>query len=359
MGLRPRFKTPLSQARDKLTAYAIRPLMVFQPRQRFLIGCSVLVLLTTFLLFTNRASSFNDNYKLGDVLSRSIVAPTDLTAVDQVETERRKADARESTRAVFNFDSSRAETSAQSFRSAWDDLQKQKSSGNKSFTWHGEGGPAVAQAIIDNGFDDADLERIESLIREIGAGYIYDDADADRLQQDIFLVDIHSAASQMIVPAPRTRMTSLSAARRNLEQRILNLPGWTADQRTILTAAVLPLIRPNVVLDQPRTSTAREAEANRVKPVEVSLKRNQVIAREGDTVTPTVLAQIAAIKGAGHAGKPWNNFFGLLLVVIGVYWAAWKFAEHRSSSSPLSLSKQKAFALVGSAILVQTALMRV
>src|SRR6185369_4665013 len=188
MGLRPRFKTPLSQARDKLTAYAIRPLMVFQPRQRFLIGCSVLVLLTTFLLFTNRASSFNENYKLGDVLSRSIVAPTDLTAVDQVETERRKADARESTRAVFNFDSSRAETSAQSFRSAWDDLQKQKSSG------------------------------IKSLIREIAAGYIYDDADADRLQQDIFLVDIHSAASQMIVPAPRTRMTSLSAARRNLEQ---------------------------------------------------------------------------------------------------------------------------------------------
>jgi putative nucleotidyltransferase with HDIG domain len=114
-----------------------------------------------------------------------------------------------------------------------------------------------------------------------------------------------------------------------------------------------------VVLDEATTANARETEARRVKPVEVSLKRNQVIAREGDTVTPTVLAQIAAIKSAGHSGKPWNNLFGLLLVVIGVYWAAWKFAEHRSSSSPLSLSKQKAFALVGSAILVQTALMRV
>src|ERR1041385_8180223 len=147
MGLRPRFKTPLSQARDKLMAYAIRPLMVFQPRQRFLIGCSILVLLTTFLLFTNRDSSFNDNYKLGDVLSRSIIAPADLTAVDQAETERRKTAARESIRPVFNFDSSRAETSVQSFRSAREDLKKQKASGQKSFTWHGEGGPAVAQAI--------------------------------------------------------------------------------------------------------------------------------------------------------------------------------------------------------------------
>jgi putative nucleotidyltransferase with HDIG domain len=293
------------------------------------------------------------------VLTRSIIAPADLTAVDQGETERRKAAARESTRAVFNHDSSRAESSVQSFRSAWENLQKQANAGQKSFTWRGEGGPAVAQAIIAHDFDESDLERIDSLIREMGGGYIYDDADADRLQQEIVLVDIRNRAGQMIFPAPRTRMTALSSARRNLELRIGTLPGWTPEQRTALTAALLPLIRPNVVLDEATTANARETEARRVKPVEVSLKRNQVIAREGDTVTPTVLAQIAAIKSAGHSGKPWNNLFGLLLVVIGVYWAAWKFAEHRSSSSPLSLSKQKAFALVGSAILVQTALMRV
>jgi putative nucleotidyltransferase with HDIG domain len=350
----------MSQARDKLMAYAIRPLMVFKPRQRFLIGCSALVLLTTFLLFSNRASNFNENYKLGDVLTRSIIVPADLTAVDQAETERRKAAARESTRAVFNFDASRAESSVQSFRSAWENLQKQTTTGQKSFTWTGEGGPAVAQALIARDFDETDLDRIESLIREIGASYIYDDADADRLQQEIVLVDVRNpTASQLIIPAPRTRMTALSTARRSLEMRLANLQGWTPAQRTALIAALLPLIRPNVVLDQSSTTTAREAEAGRVKPVEVSLKRNQVIAREGDTVTPTVLSQIAAIKSAGHSGRPLNNFFGLLLVMIGVYWAAWKFAEHRSSSSPLSLSKQKAFALVGSAILVQTALMRV
>jgi putative nucleotidyltransferase with HDIG domain len=45
--------------------------------------------------------------------------------------------------------------------------------------------------------------------------------------------------------------------------------------------------------------------------------------------------------------------------VIAVYWAAWKFAEHRSTGSQLTLSKHKAFALVGSAILVQIALMKI
>ena len=362
MGLRPRFKTPLSQARDKLLAYATRPLKVFQPRTRFLIGCGVLVLLTTLLLLSSRPTSFNEDYKLGDVLGRSIVAPTDVTAVDLAETERRKAAARESTRPVFNYDSSRAETSVQSFRSAWDDLQKQTTSGqNKSPVWSGEGGPGVAQAIISHDFDETDLDRLTSIIRENGGGYVYDDTEADRLQQEIVLVDsrVRSPAAQMIFPAPRTRMTSLSAARRSLEMRIVGLQGWSLEQKTALTAALSPLIRPNVVLDQTATAAARETEANQLQPVVISLKRNQVVAREGDTVTPNILAQIAAIKSAGNAGRPWHNFFGLLLVVIGVYWAAWKFAEHRSGGSPLSLSKQKAFALVGSAILVQTALMRV
>src|SRR5678815_579768 len=90
MGLRPRFKSPFSQARDKTIAYVLRPLMVFKPRTRFLIACSILVLLTTLLLLTNRGASFNENYQLGEVLGRSIIAPTDLTAVDQAETERLK-----------------------------------------------------------------------------------------------------------------------------------------------------------------------------------------------------------------------------------------------------------------------------
>src|SRR3954453_10755459 len=128
MGLRPRLKSPSSQARDKIIAYTLRPLMMFKPRTRFLIACSILVLLTTLLLLTNRGSTFNEDYKLGEVLGRSIIAPNDVSAVDQAETEKRKNIARETTRPVFNFDSSRAETSVQSFRSAWDNLEEQATS---------------------------------------------------------------------------------------------------------------------------------------------------------------------------------------------------------------------------------------
>jgi len=339
MGLRPRFKTPFSQARDKLIVYAMRPLMLVQPRTRFLIACSVLVLATTLLLLNPHSSNLNENYKEGEVLSRTIVVPADITAVDLATTEQRKTTAREAVRPVFNFDSSRTETSVSSFVAGWEEL-KQKVAPNQEI-------------------NDAEIDKLSSIIRAAGDGYIYDDADAERLQNEIVLIDVRNPAKQLIVPVPRTTMVPISTARRTLETRITNLTGWNAEQKSVLAAALSTLIKPNVVLDQAATTNARETAANQVPSVVISLKRGQFLAREGDTVTPEILAQIAAIKGTGHTGRPWQNFFGLLLVVIAVYWAAWKFAEHRSGGSVLAIKKHKAFALVGSAILVQTALMKI
>ena len=360
MGLRPKFKTPLGQVRDKLVAYATRPFIAFNPQTRFFIGYGILVVSTTLLLVSNYSSGFTENYREGDVVTRTVISPADITTVDISEKEKRRAAAREATRPIFNFDSSRAESSVQSFRSGWEDLKKRVATGqNKPQLWNGEGGVAVARAIISHNFNDEDLDRITNLIREVGSGYVYDDNDADRLKQEIVLVDIRNPTAQMIMPAPRTRMTALSAARRNLELRVLNLQGWSQEQKTALASALTSLIRPNVVLDQTATATAQESAADTVNSVAISLKRNQVLAREGDTVTPGMLAQFAAIKSTGHSGKPWHNLVGLLFIVMAVYWAAWKFTEHRGSGSSLALSKRRAFALVGSAIVVQTALMRV
>jgi putative nucleotidyltransferase with HDIG domain len=361
MTLRPRFTTPLSRARDSALQYALRPFRRLKPRTRFLVGFVFLVVITVLLLLTNYSSGFSADYREGEVIRGNVVARADVNGVDIVETERRRNAARQATRPIFNFDSTRGESSARSFRAAWEDLKKQADSKTpgKDFTWRGEGGTGVARAIASHNFNDEDLIRLVALIREVADKYVYDDIETDRLNQEIVLVDVRNPSAQMIMLAPRTRMLSLGAAHHELELKILDLSGWSQEQKSVLVAAILPLIRPNVVLDQTATATAREAHANEIPPVTVSLKRNQVIAREGDTVTPAMLAQLAAMKTTGHAGHPWHNFLGLLLIVLAVYWAVWKFTEHRTTVSALSLSKTRAFALVGSAIVVETALMRI
>lgn len=361
MALRPRFTTPFSRVRDLAAQWLVRPFKVFTPRTRFLIGFGFLVAVTAPLLLSNYSSGSAEDYREGDVIRGSVVARADTSGVDIVETERRRNAARQATRPIFNFNSTRGESSARSFRAAWEDLKSQSESKTpgKSLTWSGEGGAGVARAVVSHNFNEQDLTRLNVLIHETGDKYVYDDAEADRLNQEVVLVDIRNPSAQMIMPAPRTRMLSLSTARQEVELKLLNLQGWNQEQKTALITAILPLIRPNVVLDQTATATAREAEANKIPTVTVSVKRNQTIAREGDTVTPTILAQLAAVKSTGHAGRPWHNLLGLILIVIAVYWAVWKFTEHRSTVSVLSLSKMRAFALVGSAIVVETALMRV
>lgn len=360
MAVRPRFTTPFSRARDMLLQYALRPLKLFKPRTLFFIGFAFLVAVTSALVFSNYSSGFAEEYREGEVVRASIVARSDINGVDIAETEKRRNAARQATRPVFNFDSTRGASSARSFRAAWEDLRRQaETAPGQALTWSGEGGDAVARAIVAHNFSQDVLDRLVRLIRDVADKYIYHDADAERLNQEIVLVDVRNPSGQMIMPAPQTRMLSLGAARQELELRLLSLPDWSQEQKAALIAAILPLIRPNVMLDQTATATSREIEANKIPSVLISIKRNQSIAREGDTVTPEMLAQFAAMKTTGQTGRPWHHLLGLIIIVFAIYWAVWKFTDHRSTASVLSLSKTKAFALVGSAIVVETALMRV
>lgn len=68
----------------------------------------------------------------------------------------------------------------------------------------------------------------------------------------------------------------------------------------------------------------------------------------------------AQSSGARERSPRWiNHLIGLFLIVGALYWAAWRFTEHRSRTAQISLSKVKAFALIGSAVIVETVLMRV
>jgi len=109
-------------------------------------------------------------------------------------------------------------------------------------TWSGEGGAPVARALSALNLSDANLNALTSLIREVGDKYIYDDAEAERLNQEIVLVDVRNPSGQMVMPAPRTRMLSLAAARQELELRIFGLQGWTQEQKACFGIRNRPIV---------------------------------------------------------------------------------------------------------------------
>jgi len=114
----------------------------------------------------------------------------------------------------------------------------------------------------------------------------------------------------------------------------------------------------NPIIDEAALDKAHGETPSTIPSTNISLKRNQVVAREGDMVTKTMLAQLAAIRAYGHIERRINYFIGLLFIVSALFWAAWKFTEHRSATGNLALSKERSFALVGLSVFVETVLIR-
>ncbi|MDT4966222.1 MAG: cyclic-di-AMP phosphodiesterase PgpH, partial [Acidobacteriota bacterium] len=359
---RPRFTSSLTRARNAVVGSIVRPFKWFAPTTRFYIGYAFLVVVTTMLLVNAYSRGMTESYQEGEVVRRTVIAPTDFSILDWTETEKRRAAAKEAARPVFSFDPTRPESSVANFRVAWEDLRKQAYRGGskKELKWTGEGDAAVASAIAAHGFDPAELERLSAIIREVSDGYIYEDGDAEYLKQEIVLIDKRNLSGPLVLTMPQSRMTPLSTAHKSLRSRLTQLSGWSQEERAALPLALQQFVRPNVVLDPAATAAARDEAARRVEMAHLVLRRNQVVAREGDMVTGPMLAQLDAIRDYGREGRRWwNQLFGLLFIVAALYWLAWKFIEHRSTNISLMLPPRRAFALVGSAVVIQTILIRV
>ncbi|HEX8422964.1 MAG TPA: HDIG domain-containing protein [Pyrinomonadaceae bacterium] len=141
-----------------------------------------------------------------------------------------------------------------------------------------------------------------------------------------------------------------------LAQIHTQLPAQMYSEGDIVRASVVSPADISAV-DERATAAARAVTPD-APPALIALKRNQVVARSGDTVTTKMLAQFDAISKYSDTGRRPQHFIGLLLIVAALYLGAWKFIEHRAQTAPLPLSKGRAFTLVASAILIQVILMR-
>lgn len=363
MRRRLRFTTSLAEARTAvLRGVAVRPLIRISSTAGFLLGFGALTLITTLLLAVKHSGVSAEAYTAGDIVRGTIVSPVDVTDVDTNETERRRAAALEATRPVWRFDPTRAEDLRQRFRFAWRNLQRQaegrRSSELNGAPWSGPGdAAAMARALSIHHFDPRVLELLERMLREANEGFVYDDAEAAYLKPEIRLIDTRSGAQSIII-TEQNRLTALSVARQSLQVRLAQVTGWTTEERAALASAVGPLVVSTINFDRAATEASGQAAAEAVPPTLVSLKRNQIIAREGDTVTESMLAQFAALRVYGDTKRRPHHLVGLFFIVGAFYWTAWRITERRSAATRLPLSKGKAFALVGSAVIVEIILMR-
>lgn len=359
-------QSPLIKLRARLADFARRPLSRLSVRQRFWIGFAALSLVTTFLVGNPFWQTTDESgFREGEIAREAILSPADIYFLDQEDTEKNRQTIRQTVKPIFSFEPNRADEAVQSFRSAWEDLQRKSigthgpanSTARGEIEWSGSGGADLGKLFTARKFSSTELDALTRVLRENASGDIYGDQDRQFLEDEIVIIDRRKPTDMRQAMRPEISMTPLSMARTRLDEEIRQIPSLSVKEAEGFIAALSPLIQPSVIYDSAATDNARAVAAQSVEPVAVSLKRGQKVADAGDVITRAMLPQIAAIQNYNSSTRRFQRFFGLLVLLSALYWIAWKFIANRGIAPRLALSEYKTFALFGLIVVVQTALM--
>ncbi len=332
-------------------------------KQKFLLGFSVLTILTTIVI-QNPLWQKAERYREGDILRESIISPSDITFVDERETERLRQEARSKIQPIFVVESNRSENAVQNFQLFWEKiLQKTEnlntniklsSNKNSSMESLSDLSTEAEKVLITRKFTPIEIDAVTRALRESTEGYIYNDYDRQYLQNEVQVFDQKRPAQQLIQILPESNWIALSKAREKLKERIYNIKSFNDREKQAFYTILEKFVQPNVFYDADATEKAREIAAQKIAPVVVSLKRQQKVANEGEIVTADVLSKINAIESYTQSHRKWNRFFGILFLLAALYWIAWKYIETRSPNlKKTNLSSEKIFALFASVVIAQ------
>ncbi|MFN0138971.1 MAG: HD family phosphohydrolase [Pyrinomonadaceae bacterium] len=360
-------RSPVTEWRQWLFSLIAKPFARLSDNQQFLLGFTVLCLLTTFLIYNPLWSATSESiYKEGDIAREAITAPADIYFNDPAESERLKAEAKDAVRPMFRYESNKADRAVQGFRSSWEKLQRHgdrkiaPNAETKGEThWTGAGGADVGKILASRTFSRNEIDAVESGLRQSAEGFIYDDAEKQYFQSEVFVFDRSKPNLQSTVKMPESNWTGLSTAREKFKERLAAIKSLSEKEAGAFYTAGEILIEPSISYDSVATETARQAAADTMQPRTIVLKRGQKIVDEGGVVTSDVLAQIAAVRGYASSSRQVNRFAGILVFITALFWIAWKFVQHRGVLPRLALSARKTYALLGFVVVVQTAMMAV
>ncbi len=360
-------RSPMAKRITGISERLLGPLRSLSPNQRFWIGFALLSLTTTVLIYNPWWRNIDQGYREGDIAREAVISPADIYFVDEAATENEREAARSAITPIFSFEQRRADEAVQSFRSAWELMQRRSeaayssnganSNSSSNLTWSGAGGDGVAKIFTSRRFSSNELESVARVIRENAGGDIFGDQDLQYMQTAIELIDRQRPTDSRRVQNPAATMITVSAAREQLRMGLKQIRSFSDSESDAFFAATAPLIQPSVIYDAAATETAKRTIAENVPPVSVSLKRGEKIVASGDRITPQVMSQLTAIRSYSSETRQVNKFFGLLVLITALFWSAWKFIEHRGIVPRLALSEQKTFALFGFIVLSQTVLM--
>ena len=273
----------------------------------------------------------------GEIADRSIKAPADIEVPDRAATVELQRAAAEQAPVIYDFDERRAAALRASVKEAF---AAARAGGT------GEGGDAKSPAaafsaalgdefelperartlLVDGGFAERDERALKSLVVPVIGRMIVDDkAELERRAEarSVIVREIGSETDQRL-SSPEA-VLGLEAARAEVGEGVPRLAERSARERRALLELARALVRPNMTFSLSATEERRKAAVDGVKEVTITLRRGEIIVRDGDPITARHRLILEGISEQARSTNQLGIFVGVAGLVFLLLAVLWRF----------------------------------
>ncbi len=338
-------------------------------QNRLLLLCLSLVLT---VIIVPKGGFVPDYYSPGDIAARDVKAPRDMLVPDQGLTEKKRLEAQEAVRPLYDYDRRvGAEISEHLVRGLRVLLADNETDAPK---------PPLRQALEDTlgtGVTEEEfgvlkkLPLSEALVQKIGRAMTFSGSPKIVANRKLFEneaekgVVIRDLEAQQETAGVKTEdIIGMGEAQEMLRKNLQALEELSREQRDALFNLSQKLLRPNLTFNKTETESRRREAGAAVTPVFFQVKKGEMIVREGERVNEEQIKKLRAMRDLGSDFSILRMALGLflailILIVVGHRYALRNIRKYRPNGRDLlfiSLVFTGLFILIKLSIFVSTAL---
>ncbi|AJF08010.1 phosphohydrolase [Geoalkalibacter subterraneus] len=346
------------------------PIVLTEAQQNRILLLFLCLVLTVIIV--PKGGFVPDYYSPGDVASRDVKAPRNMMIPDEALTEKKRQEAREAVRPVYDFD---AEVTAE-----LGDRLIQALRIIDPLAEGEEPDPEIRQTLedaLDAGISDEEfsvLSRLpvsDDLLHDIRQVLNFSSVPMIVANRKVFLNDaekgvvVRDLRSQQENTVGRSdEVIGMGDAQEMLRARLDSVEALSKREREVLFALTQRLLRPNLTFNKEETESRKTAAMASVTPVFFQVKKGEMIVREGERVNEEQIKKLRAMRDIGSDYSVLTMGFGLflatlILVLVGHRFATRNIRKYRPNGRDLlfiSLTFTGLFILIKLSIFVSTAL---
>ncbi|MCI0444271.1 hypothetical protein L0152_13800, partial [bacterium] len=261
-------------------------------------------------------------YKLGEIAKSTVRAPRDIQVPDTATTERKQREARERVLPVYDYEPTLVNSSVSRIHEVFLFLRTQDLK-NPDFSSLADSLRENLNVTVDPKFLAAaarfnfseDLERLLSQkLQKAMSQYIVTDRNVLYLMasKGLTVRNQETGREETLLP---TSLQDVHAIQEMMKRELSADQKLKSQEATLYTEFLIPFVVPTIFNNNAETQARIGAALMNTEPVFYQIKKNKVIVRDGEEITPGILAQLQAIVRTEQAGPPIRYSIGVLLLL--------------------------------------------